>query len=270
MTLITLLTDFGNQDGFAGIMKGVIWRISPQVQIADLTHEISPQNVLQGALILAQAVPFFPAETIHVAVVDPGVGTSRRALGISTANQFFIGPDNGIFTAVLELSEAKGYKTEIYHLDAPEFWLPQVSRSFHGRDIFAPVAAHLANGRSLSDMGSLIDNPVRITIPRPVKTRDGWKGQIVAIDHFGNLISNIKKTHLTEPLRVKVLVGNEKIEKLSNSFGECPSGDLIAMIDSSENLAVSVVNGSAAERLKAKVGDPISITQSANPSTSHR
>ncbi len=183
MTLITLLTDFGNQDGFAGIMKGVIWRISPQVQIADLTHEISPQNVLQGALILAQAVPFFPAETIHVAVVDPGVGTSRRALGISTANQFFIGPDNGIFTAVLELSEAKGYKTEIYHLDAPEFWLPQVSRSFHGRDIFAPVAAHLANGRSLSDMGSLIDNPVRITIPRPVKTRDGWKGQIVAADY---------------------------------------------------------------------------------------
>lgn len=262
MTLITLLTDFGNQDGFAGIMKGVIWRISPQVQIADLTHEISPQNVLQGALILAQAVPYFPAETIHIAVVDPGVGTSRRALGINTASQFFIGPDNGIFTAVLEMSEAKGYKAEVYHLDSPEFWLPQVSRSFHGRDIFAPVAAHLANGRSLDDMGTRIDDPVRITIPRPVKTKEGWQGQIVAIDHFGNLISNIKKTHLPDLARVKVLVGNEKIEKVSNSYGENPSGELIAIIDSSEDLAVSVVNGSAAERLKARVGDPVLIIES--------
>ena len=268
MTLITLLTDFGNQDGFAGIMKGVIWRISPQVQIADLTHEISPQNVLQAALILAQAGPFFPSETIHVAVVDPGVGTARRALGISTGNQYFIGPDNGIFTAVLEFSKDRGYKTEIYHLDAPEFWLPQVSRSFHGRDIFAPVAAHLANGRSLSDMGTRVEDPIRIPIPRPQRIKNGWLGQIVAIDHFGNLISNLRKMHLINPLQLMVTVGQEKISGLVNSYGERPSGELIAMIDSSENLSISIVNGSAAERLKAKVGDPVGVIEAS--STSNR
>lgn len=267
MTLITLLTDFGNQDGFAGIMKGVIWRISPQVQIADLTHEISPQNVLQAALILAQAVPFFPPETIHVAVVDPGVGTARRALGISSGSQYFIGPDNGIFTAVFELSETKGSKTEIYHLDAPEFWLPKVSRSFHGRDIFAPVAAHLANGRSLADMGTRVEDPVRLAIPQPQKTENGWLGQIVAIDHFGNLISNLKKEHISKPQHSKVIISQVKIHGLVNSYGERPSGELIAMIDSSENLSVSVVNGSAAERLKARVGDPVSVIEAVSSSS---
>ncbi len=152
MTVITLLTDFGLRDGYSGVMKGVIWKIAPQVQIADISHTIKPQNIFQGALALARTAPFFPSGTIHVAVVDPGVGTQRRPIGLRLGEYYFVGPDNGLFTLVIEHAESLGVVIQVFHLNQTTYWLPEVSRVFHGRDIFSPVAAHLARGIPNSSM----------------------------------------------------------------------------------------------------------------------
>src|SRR4030042_2951302 len=141
MPVITLLTDFGIRDGYPGVMKGVIWKIAPDVQIADISHSIKPQNIQQGAIALARTASFFPAGTIHVAVVDPGVGTGRRPIGLHLGEHYFVGPDNGIFTLVLEHAESKQDFVAVVHLNQSNYWLPQISHVFHGRDIFAPVAA---------------------------------------------------------------------------------------------------------------------------------
>ena len=165
MSIITLLTDFGNRDGFVGSMKGVIWGLAPQVQIADLTHEIEPQNVREGALILASCVPFFPPGTVHIAVVDPGVGTSRRPLAARLGSQYFVGPDNGLITFWLESAMNSHQKIQLIHLDKPQFWLGEISSTFHGRDIFAPVGAHLANGIAIQSLGSPLDDPRESPFP---------------------------------------------------------------------------------------------------------
>jgi len=259
MAIITLMTDFGLKDGFVGVMKGVIWGIAPGTQIADITHEIAPQNIIEGSLVLSQAAPFFPAGTIHVAVVDPGVGTARKPMAAHIGGQYFIGPDNGLFTGVIEAAEAVGKPMSFYHLNRPEFWLPEVSRSFHGRDIFAPVAAHLAAGRSLDELGSPILEPARIMIPRPEPTGDGFAGQVLAVDHFGNLLTNITPEQLPQGKRVLIKVGDAKIEGLIETFGDRRPGELVAMVDSSGVLQIAVVNGSAAEHLKAGFGTSVII-----------
>ena len=153
MTIITLLTDFGLQDGYVGIMKGVIWGIAPGVQIADISHAVKAQDVIQGALVLRHAVPYFPAGTVHTVVVDPGVGTSRRALAGRLRDQYFVGPDNGLFSLVLEQAEAQGETVEWVHLTRGEYWLPQVSAVFHGRDIFAPVIGPSGERRPIERPG---------------------------------------------------------------------------------------------------------------------
>src|SRR5512137_1476338 len=141
MTVITLLTDFGIRDAYPGVMKGVIWKIAPDVQIADISHSIRPQDIMHGALALARTARYFPPGSIHVAVVDPGVGTDRRPIGMHLGEHYFIGPDNGLFTLVLEQAEAKKDKVKIIHLDQPRYWLADISAVFHGRDIFSPSAA---------------------------------------------------------------------------------------------------------------------------------
>src|SRR5512136_277510 len=153
MPTLTLTTDFGFKDGFVGTLKGVIWSICPTAQIADISHAIAPQNVLEGALVLCRAYPFFPPGSVHVAVVDPGVGTRRRPMAARLGEHFFVGPDNGLFTPAYEAAEKKGWPLDLVHLTNEKFFLAQVSRTFHGRDIFAPVAAHLANGVPLADLG---------------------------------------------------------------------------------------------------------------------
>jgi hypothetical protein len=161
MPTVTLTTDFGLKDGFVGTLKGVIWSICPLAQIADISHLIAPQNVLEGAFALWRAYPFFPAGTVHLAVVDPGVGTSRRPLAARLGAHYFVGPDNGLFTPIYEDAEKNGWPLETVHLANEKYFLAQVSRTFHGRDIFAPVAAHLASGIPLADLGPLIANPKR-------------------------------------------------------------------------------------------------------------
>ncbi|KAF0107228.1 MAG: hypothetical protein FD147_2419 [Chloroflexi bacterium] len=257
MPIITLLTDFGLTDTFIGVMKGVIWSIAPDVKIADLTHNIRPQNVLEGAYSIADAAPYFPAGTIHVCVVDPGVGTARRPMAASIGDQLFVGPDNGLFTLLIE--KAKDFPTPpVYmHLNRPRFWLPSISYSFHGRDIFAPVAAHLAAGAAFEELGDPISDPVRIPIPEPQKTAEGWQGQVIQIDHFGNLITNLSRVHLPPGGGVNLHVGETLVSDFVTSFGSRPPGALVAMIDSSGRLAISEVNGSAAARLGIHEDEPV-------------
>jgi hypothetical protein len=261
LSIITLMTDFGIRDGNVGVMKGVIWGIAPQAQIADLSHTISPQNIREAALILARSAPYFPPGTIHVVVVDPGVGTARRPIAARLGNQYFVGPDNGILTLLLERAEAEGWNVEIVHTNRPEYWLAEVSHVFHGRDIFSPVAAHLANGIPLQTLGTPVTDPVRLALPRPQPTPTGWQGEIIHIDHFGNLSSNIRQEHLGEPPQdsIQVHLCGVKIQGKVRTFGDRPTGDLIALYGSTGNLIISVVNGNAANRLNASVGDPVEV-----------
>ncbi|MBA4383971.1 MAG: hypothetical protein C0410_04490 [Anaerolinea sp.] len=260
MPIITLLTDFGLRDTFIGVMKGVIWSIAPNAQIADLTHEIPPQRVVDGALAIAGAAPYFPAGTIHVCVVDPGVGTSRHSMLALIGNQYFIGPDNGLFSLVIQ--KAADFTTPPVYiaLNKPRFWLPQVSNSFHGRDIFAPVAAHLANGVRLEELGDPFETPMLISVPVPQKTAEGWLGQVMQVDHFGNLVTNFTKEQLKPGSGVIISVKSTILNEVVTTFGNKAPGELIAMLDSSGHLAISVVNGSAADRLGVRADEPVKIT----------
>lgn len=259
MTVVTLLTDFGLRDGYPGVMKGVIWKIAPHVQIADLSHAITPHDILEASLQVWRAWSYFPDGTIHVAVVDPGVGTSRRPLAAKVGTHYFVGPDNGIITKILECAEDDKTSVNFVHLDQPQYWLPAVSHVFHGRDIFAPVAAYLANGVPLNKLGTEISDPVRLEIPKPIKTPVGWLGQVIHVDHFGNLSTNFLAHHIDQPNELIIQINGKQIVGIVATFGERPSGTLIALLDSSNSLAISVVNGNAAEYLHARTGDQVEL-----------
>lgn len=261
MKFVTLMTDFGLRDGYVGVMHGVIHRIAPSVVITDLTHLIPAQDIREGSLAWSRAYDFFPEGTVHVAVVDPGVGTNRRPLAAKIGKYFFVCPDNGIVTPMLETAETTGSPVEIVHLDQPGYWLSQVSSVFHGRDIFSPVAAHLVNGVDLRALGSLIDDVIRLPGKEPQKHADGWHAEIISIDHFGNLTTNLKSHHLADLPNVSVIIAGHKIPGLVVTFGDRPPGELVALIDSDNRLAISVVNGNAARELKASIGMPVEVVK---------
>jgi S-adenosylmethionine hydrolase len=194
-----------------------------------------------------------------VVVVDPGVGTARRPLAARVGPTFYVGPDNGALTLLLERAERENWPAEFVHLDRPGFWLPEVSHVFHGRDIFAPVAGRLASGTTLHDLGTPIQDPVRLQLPRPARTAAGFAGEVIHIDHFGSLSTNILKEHLGDMPNVIVRVREEEIHGMVRTFGDRPAGELIALYGSSGNLILSVVNGSAAQLLQAQVGEPIEV-----------
>ena len=247
MPILTLTTDFGTKDGFVGTLKGVIWSICPSAQIADISHEITPQNVLEGAFALWRAYPFFPAGTVHLAVVDPGVGTSRRPVAMRLGEHTFVGPDNGLFTPMIEDSEKKGWQVEIVHLTNQKYFLPEISRTFHGRDIFAPVAAHLANGVPLADLGPSITDPVRLQMPKPEKTADGWRAHITVIDIFGNLTTDLPAAALDDLESVTFHIHGREVRGLVTSYGNKQPGELVALVDSENYIEIAIVNGSAAK-----------------------
>lgn len=257
--IISLTTDFGTKDGNVGVMKGVIWGIAPQARIADLSHQISPQNVAEAAWVLGRSAPYFPEGSVHVVVVDPGVGTARRPIAARLGPQRFVGPDNGVVTRLLVWAERQGHPVAFVHLDRPEYWLPEVSDVFHGRDIFAPVAAHLAAGVPLQQVGTPIDDPVRLALAEPQREGGRLRGQVVHIDHFGNIATNVRREHLGEVHRVRVRLRGVEVPGLVRTFGERPPGELIALYGSTGDLILSVVNGSAAARLGAQVGDPVEV-----------
>jgi S-adenosylmethionine hydrolase len=263
MPVISLMTDFGLKDGFVGVMRGVIWGICPAAQIADLSHLVQPQNIREAAYIFARSIPYYPKGSIHVVVVDPGVGTERRPMAAQIGDWFYVGPDNGTITGLLERAEGEGWTTSFVELNEKRYWLPNISYVFHGRDIFSPVAAYLANGVPLHELGTLFTDPVRIALPKPERTNHGWRGEVTLIDHFGNLSTNIRVEHLGDALKQKeeliVRLNGIEINGMVNTFGERPAGELIALIGSTGNLGVSVVNGNALQQLGTKIGDVVEV-----------
>lgn len=256
--IISLLTDFGTQDGFVGIMKGVILGITPSVTIVDLSHEVPPQDILTGALILRSAIGFFPPGTIHVAVVDPGVGSTRRALMVETATAILVGPDNGL----LSLAAPPASVRRVVHLTNSRYFLPRVSHTFHGRDIFAPVAAHLSRGMPLDDFGPVATNMERLALPVVEHAPHTITGSVIAIDRFGNIVTNITAADVlpfpTQSLSVSI--GPVQIHGLASTYAAVPVGAVTALLNSWGMLEIAVRNGSAAQQLGVQRGAAVLIT----------
>ena len=258
--LITLTTDFGYKDPFVGIMKGVVLSIDPSATIVDLTHGIEPQDIRGAALALNYAAPFFPPGSIHVAVVDPGVGSSRRPILIECEDAFFIGPDNGV------LSFAAGRKKvkRAVELANPRYYLKPVSSTFHGRDIFAPAAAHLASGVSVGDFGPSIERWTRLEWPEVVSGGGEIRGEVIYIDHFGNLVTNVSARDLEALGREQLVVSLAEItiQGLAQNYSSAVK-EYAALLNSWGLLEISCFNGRADQRSGADVGDPVHVRSAA-------
>lgn len=253
--IVTLTTDFGQAGSYAGAVKGVLLGINPQIKIVDITHEISPFNILEGALLLNSFYQFFPRGTIHLVVVDPGVGGKRKGILVRTDNYFFVGPDNGIFSFIYGREKVR----EMINLTNSEYFLGKPSSTFHARDIFAPVSAYLSLGVKLEEFGCVTQECYKFRLPTPVQTKDQIKGQVIFIDRFGNLITNINSDLIREEKRLQIRVKNKKINHLNQYYEEEKKGKLLALIGSSNFLEMAVNQGNAQKLLKAKTGDKVKI-----------
>ncbi|HKZ29540.1 MAG TPA: SAM-dependent chlorinase/fluorinase [Acidimicrobiia bacterium] len=265
MSFITLSTDFGSRQGSQAVLHGVIYRIAPQAVVTDLTHEITPQDILETNFVVDSNVFFFPPGSIHVIVVDPGVGTDRRAMAARIGEHYFVAPDNGVLSACLARAAREGWPTEFVNLDRPEYWLPDPTSTFHGRDIFSPVGAHLAAGVPLAALGTPFDDPVTIPLWGAVRHEDGSvEGEVIYIDDFGNAICSIRSEeidHLPVPDGVEVEVCGAAIEGMVTTFDDSPYGTdtLIALWDSSGYLLVSENNGTGGKVIRPRPGDPVVV-----------
>lgn len=258
MSVITLLTDFGHRDAFVGTMKGVILGICPEARIVDLSHGIAAQQVEEGAFILRTAYSFFPDGTVHVAVVDPGVGGERRALIVETPRYRFVGPDNGVFAHVY----ARETDIRVVSVTETRYMLPGISNTFHGRDVFAPVAAHLALGRSLSDFGPEIDDYHPGSITCPAVREGGITGHVLHIDRYGNIITDIGETLFLEATRERrftIALPDLTLDRVSTSYDAAPGGAALAILDSAGLLEIAVNGGNAAETLGVSIGDRVDV-----------
>jgi S-adenosylmethionine hydrolase len=256
--MITLLTDFGVQDHFVGVLKGVIASIAPQVPVVDITHEVPPFAIASGAFLLEQSWRYFPAGTIHLAIVDPGVGSSRRPLLVQAGKHYFVGPDNGLFSFVLREASA-----EARVLDKPQYWLPEPSSTFHGRDVFAPVAAHLANGTTPATLGTRIEDALCSPGLAPVRfSRRGYYGQVLHVDSFGNLITNFRverfPTLRNRPFTL--VAGLETVELFATTYAHAAPGELTVIPGSCGYYEIALAQASAAARLGLRAGSPLELT----------
>jgi S-adenosyl-L-methionine hydrolase (adenosine-forming) len=256
--VITLTTDFGADSPYVAAMKGVILSINPNARIVDLSHQIPPQDVHYASFFLRACIPYFPAEAIHVMVVDPGVGTDRAVLYAEIDGHRLLAPDNGCWTGVMQ----KGSKpATILRLTESRFWRQPVSATFHGRDIFAPVAAHLSLGENPGNLGQPCQDWIQLERPSPIIEADRLVGEIVFIDHFGNLITNIPGEAFARirGRQVRVLVNDQEVTQVVRTYGEAEKGTVVALVSSSDLLEVAVTGGSAEKRLGTRVGTPISV-----------
>lgn len=255
--IVTLTTDFGARDHFVGVMKGVILSIQPAARLVDITHEIPPFSIREGAFAIAQAFPYFPKRTIHVVVVDPGVGTARRPILIEAEGHYFLGPDNGVLSMVYS-----GRKHKARHISAEKYFLKPVSNTFHGRDIFAPVAAHLAKGVRPAQIGKLIQDHLKTEFARPVRTgKRYWTGSVLHADRFGNLITNFRLEEFPD-LRVRpfrMTVGMLTVTRLASNYQEAEPGELVLIPGSTGYLEVATRQGSAAQILKCGAESPVEL-----------
>jgi S-adenosyl-L-methionine hydrolase (adenosine-forming) len=261
---ITFLTDFGLVDDLVGTCHGVIKRISPEAEIIDITHGISPQSVLEGALVLANTLPFMPAG-VHLAVVDPGVGSDRRALALrDSGGRLYVGPDNGL---LVPAAERLGGVAAARELANPSYWLEPVSRTFHGRDIFSPVAAHLAEGAALEELGPELDPAalVRLELPEPTVGASTIRARVLMIDRFGNVQLNLNRRHLERVgivpgVQVELEMSTERVYAIAaRTFSDAPAGEIVLYEDAYENVSIAITSGNAAETLTAAVGDRVRI-----------
>jgi S-adenosyl-L-methionine hydrolase (adenosine-forming) len=254
--VITLTTDFGLKDAFVGVMKGVIAGINPQVQVIDLTHGIPAQDVLAGALTLRHSAAYFPRGTIHVAVVDPGVGTARRPLLIEFEGSYFIGPDNGLLSLALENKKPN----HIVQLSNPAYHLQPTSATFHGRDIFAPVAAYLSRGVSATVFGDHLEAFEQLTLPQVSRSGNEIRGEIIYADNFGNLFTNIQEHDLKELAGAQCIVlGALRIPGPAFSYAAAKVGDFVAVVNSWGLLEIAVNGGNAQQRSGAKIGGRVKV-----------
>jgi S-adenosylmethionine hydrolase len=256
--IITLLTDFGTRDAYVASLKGVILGLNPEVVLIDLAHDLPPQDIRAGAFVLATAAPYFPPGTIHLAVIDPGVGTPRRALAARSRGQFWVGPDNGLFTPVFHPSP----DLAIVSLEKEAYWRPQVSATFHGRDIFAPVAAHLSLGVDLAQFGPPVTDPVLLAWPAPVFTPGLVQGEIIHVDRFGNLVTNVAAAAFQSWLAggdFRLRVGSLTITRLAPTYMAGDTGEFLALAGSHGYLEIACNQESAAHRLGAGVGLGVEI-----------
>ncbi|NJM89842.1 MAG: SAM-dependent chlorinase/fluorinase [Hydrococcus sp. RU_2_2] len=254
--IIALLSDFGLQDIYVGVIKGAIAKIAPQLKVIDLTHQIPPQNIVAGRFCLMEAFPYFPAETVFVAVVDPGVGTQRRGIAVQFGRGYLVGPDNGLFSGVLSLSPPLA----AVELTNPYYWLSfDPSFTFHGRDIFAPVGAHLASGLSLERLGTPIDPASLVELPLAFfkMTETSIIGAIQHIDVFGNLITNIPATAV-EDKRWSVAIANSIVPS-GRTYSDANTGETIALLGSHGWVEIAVNGGNAKAQLQVEWGDLVEI-----------
>lgn len=255
--IITLTSDFGQQDHYVSTMKAVILGIAPDSRLIDISHEIPPQDVMAGAWVVRNATPYFPDNTIHLVVVDPGVGTQRHPVALKIGNHYYVGPDNGIFSLVADQQDYQACK-----LTNKDFWMSDQSNTFHGRDIFAPVAAHLSNGIPFHQLGEELKELVTYRWAKPIADKDGIQGWILHIDRFGNLISNIPQEMIDKVIgekRMKIYVGNTILDHFEESYGFVEDGEPVAYIGSSGMLEVAISKGNASEMLSVRKGAQISI-----------
>jgi S-adenosylmethionine hydrolase len=252
VAVVTLLTDFGTRDGYVGAMKGVIATLAPSATIVDITHDVPPQDLAAAAFVLAQAAPFFPPGTIHVVVVDPGVGGRRRRVVVESEGHLFVGPDNGVLALAAPVEEG-------WEITAAAFRRPEVSATFHGRDVFAPTAARLAAGAAASDAGPRVVLEGRLA-PRPVLFSHNGRqvtGHVVHVDRFGNLITDIVAAVL--PALATVRVGSVEVPRVSVTYEDVARGELVAYVGSAGTLELAVRDGAASEVLAVGRGAPVVV-----------
>lgn len=238
-----MLTDFGSKDHYAGSMKGVVYGINPGAVIADITHDVPRHDVRRAAFMIKSFYKFFPPGTVHVAVIDPGVGSGRLPVAVSADERYFVGPDNGVFSLIYENT----HNLKVVRIENTACIRDEVSDTFHGRDIFAPAAAHLSLGTNIEDLGPPVSSPVRLSLPAPVFTNKDVSGEIIYTDSFGNMVTNIPGKSV--PSNSRVQVGGRRINGISGSYSEAPGGRLIALTGSTGLIEIAVSEGSAYELL---------------------
>ena len=260
--IITLTTDFGTSDTYVGVMKGVILSINPNAQIVDLTHAIPPQDIYEAAFSIEAARSYFPQGTIHVIVVDPGVGSDRQAIVSHIDTAFFVCPDNGVLSYLLHSVENEGaHAINAVAIQNRAYCLPEVSNTFHGRDIFAPVAAHLSLGVSLEDIGPPVQTLIQLPIQVPERSDNTLTGHIVKIDRFGNAITTISETAIAglEGASYEIRIGSTRLNRLNSAYADSDVGKPLAIIGSYGLLEIAVNGGSAEKQLGLKRGEAVII-----------
>lgn len=254
--VITLTTDFATKDGYVGAVKGVIKRINPEAEIVDVTHEIEPFDVLSAAFTLNNFYRFFPQGTIHLVVVDPGVGSLRQPLLIKSEDFFFVGPDNGVFSCVFQNERI----TEIIVLSNKKYFLAKLSNTFHARDVFAPVAAYISLGLDVKEFGTPATKCLKLYIPQPTSTKKNIVGEVIHIDSFGNLITSIDAELLENKNVTQIEVGKKKIKRIAQSYFDIPEKEIGAVAGSSGFLEIAMNQESARKIVKGDIGTSVRIT----------